>query len=51
MSTREVEALREQKREFYWFHDDDGMVVIHGRFTPEEGLVVCRTIDTMTKPT
>ncbi|AQA16887.1 hypothetical protein BST95_00290 [Halioglobus japonicus] len=52
MSKREVEALREQKREFYWFHDDDddGTVVIHGRFTPEEGLVVCRTIDTMTKP-
>jgi len=44
------ERQREQARELYWFQDEDGMWVIHGRLPPEEGHLVVKTLQAVSRP-
>jgi 5-methylcytosine-specific restriction endonuclease McrA len=41
----EEATRRHTTRELHVFHDDDGMVVIRGRLTPEVGAVLLRALD------
>ena len=38
------EARREHARELFWFQDEDGMWVIHGRLPPEQGQLVVKAL-------
>ena len=44
------EAQREHARELYWFQDEDGMWVIHGRLPPEQGQLVVKALEAVTRP-
>jgi Domain of unknown function (DUF222)/HNH endonuclease len=44
------EARREHARELYWFQDEDGMWVIHGRLPPEQGQLVVKALEAVTRP-
>ncbi|MBT6276571.1 MAG: DUF222 domain-containing protein [Chromatiales bacterium] len=44
-ATSEERAERQAKRELRCYFDDDGMLVIKGRLTPEEGAVVMRALE------
>ena len=39
------ENLRHGRRELSWYTDDDGSVVLKGRFTPEQGAVITKALD------
>jgi hypothetical protein len=44
------ESRREHARELYWFQDEDGMWVIHGRLPPEQGQLVVKALEAVTRP-
>lgn len=44
------EAQREHARELYWFQDEDGMWVIHGRLPPEQGQLVVKALEAVARP-
>ena len=44
------EARREHARELYWFQDEDGMWVIHGRLPPEQGQLVVKALEAVARP-
>ena len=44
------EAQREHARELYWFQDEDGMWVIHGRLPPEQGQLVIKALEAVARP-
>ena len=41
----DVAAAQFAGRELHWHYDDDGMLVIRGRFTPEDGALLIKAID------
>ena len=42
----QLENLRHTQRELSWFEDDDGSWVFKGRFTPEQGALISKALDT-----
>ena len=46
----DAEALREQNRELYWFQDENGMWVVHARLPPEQGQLVIKALQAVTRP-
>ena len=44
------DARREQGRELFWFQDEDGMWVIHGRLPPEQGQLVIKALEAVARP-
>ena len=40
----ELENERHNRRELNWFFDDDGSLVLKGRFTPEQGAVLKKSL-------
>jgi hypothetical protein len=44
------EARREQARELYWFQDEDGMWVIHAKLPPEQGQLVMKALEAISRP-
>ena len=39
------ENVRHAQRELSWFTDDDGSLVLNGRFTPEQGALIANALD------
>jgi hypothetical protein len=46
----DVEVAREHAREMFWFQDEEGMWVIHARLPPEQGHLVVKTLEAVTRP-
>lgn len=44
------EAMRELARELYWFQDEDGMWIIHAKLPPEQGQLVMKALQAVTRP-
>ena len=44
-SNGDVAAAQFAGRELHWHYDDDGMLVIRGRLTPEDGALLIKAID------
>ncbi len=44
------EQAREEAREMFWFQDEDGNWVIHARLPPEQGQLVVKTLEALTRP-
>ena len=44
------EEAREQARELCWFQDEEGMWVIHAKLPPEQGQLVMKALEAITRP-
>lgn len=44
------EVARENSREMFWFQDEEGMWVIHARLPPEQGHLVVKALEAVTRP-
>jgi hypothetical protein len=44
------ESAREHAREMFWFQDENGMWVIHARLPPEQGHLVVKALEAVTRP-
>ncbi len=44
------ESRRENARELFWFQDKDGMWVIHAKLPPEQGQLVIKMLEAVTRP-
>lgn len=44
-ATTADESSRHERRSVRWLWDDDGMLVLHGRFAPEEGALVVAAVE------
>ena len=43
----EKDNVRHAKRELSWYFDDDGSLVLRGRFTPEQGAVITKALESI----
>jgi hypothetical protein len=46
----DAEAMRELAREVFWFHDEDGMWIMHAKLPPEQGQLVMRVLQAVARP-
>ena len=46
----DAEAMRELAREVYWFHDEDGMWIMHAKLPPEQGQLVMKALQAVARP-
>jgi len=42
--------MRELAREVYWFHDEDGMWIMHAKLPPEQGQLVMKALQAVARP-